>query len=211
MLYLLVSIGFIAAVALAANYFSKAGKLSAELARKLVHMSLGSSIFVTSLSSNKTWTAALISISLGAVVIAKESGLFESFRKVGRSTNGDMFYLIGALAALVLAGSQAAFGIAILVLTFADAMAALVGKAVGNHKVHVLGEAKSLEGSLAFAVVTAVIASLFVVVGPELVKGNYLLIAVLPAVLTPLEALSPKGIDNLTLPVVAVLAVNLLS
>jgi phytol kinase len=211
MIYVLISIALIAIIAVVANKLAIVHRISGELARKLVHMTLGLSIFTTSLMTNKTWTAALISLSLGAVIVAKESGLFESFRRVGRHSNGDLYYLIGALIALILASSQAAFAIAILVLTFADALAALVGKAIGRHKVKLLGETKSVEGSLTFALATAIIVAVFTLVGAPVIKGDYALIGILPIMLTPLEALSPKGLDNLTLPVVATLLVNLLS
>ncbi|MCW1908371.1 MAG: hypothetical protein KIH63_003445 [Candidatus Saccharibacteria bacterium] len=211
MIYVLISIILIATVAVVANILAKSGKLSAELARKLVHMTLGMSIFVTSIFSNKTWTAALLSISLGAVVIARESGLFSSFRKVGRRSNGDLYYLIGVLGALILASSQAAFGIAVLILTFADAAAAIVGKAAGKHQFHVIGETKSIEGSLTFLLVAAVIIATYVVFGPSSTRSDYILLAVLPLVLMIFELASPKGLDNLSLPIAATLLVNLLS
>jgi phytol kinase len=86
-------------------------------------------------------------------------------------------------------------------LTWGDALAAVVGERYGRHVYHVFGSTRSLEGSLAAfgfsAIATGIVLAGF---GIPDAAGAALVVA-LGAALA--EAISPWGLDNLTIPAVS--------
>lgn len=114
----------------------------------------------------------------------------------------------------------------ILVLAWADAAAAIIGRAVGRRRFTVLGATRSIEGSLAFvgfgAVAIAVSVALVGPAGwtsadgprnPVALAGALLggipggLLAVLPAAAG--EAVTPGGLDNLVVPALVAITLSL--
>jgi dolichol kinase len=92
------------------------------------------------------------------------------------------------------------FVCAIAVMGFADTAAALVGTHYGRHKIP--RTRKSVEGSLAFIVVTMAVFGLCGFSGAVTVVGGSLLAAAAELVL-------PLGLDNLSITVVVVLWLRL--
>ena len=97
-------------------------------------------------------------------------------------------------------------------MTWGDAMAAVIGRRIGRRRYTIAGSARSLEGSavmfLASWVATLVALLLLAPMPP--------LTAVVAAAMTALgatvvEAISPWGIDNLTVPAVSALILVLMS
>ncbi len=132
--------------------------------------------------------------------------------RVGRLSYGEFFFPIAAIVTALLATSKWEFAAAILVLGLADAAAALIGGQFGGtNSYKVFGQKKSRMGSLAFWIVATAIVSWFVqlsgaAVGPD----AYLSIFWLPLLLTATENLGVYGSDNLLVPLVAVIAFNLI-
>ena len=96
--------------------------------------------------------------------------------------------------------------IAILVMGYGDGLAAVIGTAYGKHPL-VFG--KSVEGTVAMFVASfAVTAIAMLVVAP----AGWLLSALVVAVVaTAVELVTPKGLDNLSVPGVAFLAYLLIT
>ncbi|RIA93699.1 phosphatidate cytidylyltransferase [Glomus cerebriforme] len=88
----------------------------------------------------------------------------------------------------------------IMAMTFGDASASIIGRKYGTHRV--MGR-KTIEGSLANFVVTMVAVPFFwyILSPPTLATRDYFTGALISAsVSTCLEAISPMGSDNLTVP-----------
>lgn len=96
---------------------------------------------------------------------------------------------------------------AVLVLMIADVMAAIIGKMIPIKKVEVVGAYKSIGGSTAFAV--GVFIALVLSFGSDL-EMIWWQIAVTITVLEVFEFLNFRGIDNVTLPISAMLLATLL-
>lgn len=94
--------------------------------------------------------------------------------------------------AAVLAGCAA--------LAFADPLAAIVGARFGQRRFHPLGHGRTLEGSLVFFVVAAALVAWIAAAHASGVTPWRLAIGC-GAVGTVVEALSPPGWDNLSIPV----------
>jgi hypothetical protein len=110
------------------------------------------------------------------------------------------------------AGRLSHFCIPVLTLTLADAAAALVGARHGAHRFGRPGREKSLEGSAAFFLAALPCACVPLRLWPEGGWAWTLLLSLdLALLLTLVEALSGNGLDNLTMPLAALLLLPTLS
>ncbi|TVQ06147.1 MAG: phosphatidate cytidylyltransferase, partial [Leptolyngbya sp. DLM2.Bin27] len=122
---------------------------------------------------------------------------------VGRNSLGTFFYAvsIGLLTAIFWPlGLPQYAALGILVMTWGDGLAALVGQNFGRHPYKIFGNQKSWEGSLAMATASLVVGLL--VLGltagfTPVVVGTAVVVAIAA---TLLETLSFYGLDNLTVP-----------
>ncbi len=179
-----------------------------EFARKLVHVGNGLLALSFPWLFETAWPV-LVVVGAGALVLCAtrmpgplRRHLGGALNGVERSSCGDLCFLLAIGLAFVLsAGNTLLYVVPILVLTFADAAAALVGVAFGRLRYGAAAGAKSLEGSAAFFGVALLCAGV-----PLLVFGGFgwreaLAIAVaLAFATTVLEAVATKGLDNLLVP-----------
>jgi phytol kinase len=97
-------------------------------------------------------------------------------------------------------------------LTWGDAMAAILGKQYGQIKYQVLGYTRSVEGSVSmflFSLVSTFLA-LWLLPSPTSGWENLGIALVVALVATLVEAVSPWGLDNLTIPASSGLVLYLL-
>lgn len=98
-------------------------------------------------------------------------------------------------------------------MTWGDAFAAIIGQRFGARKFTALGRTRSLEGSLsmfAFSFAATFLALIALSVAQPL-GASVALAFVVAVVATIVEAFSPFGIDNLTVPLSSALTLALLS
>ena len=125
-----------------------------------------------------------------------------ALRAARRDSQGETWFACGVcLAFLWTGGEPVAYGIAILVLGFADTAAALVGRRYGLPRRMPGGASKSVAGSSAFFAVALAVAFVGLHAAAGLPAGEALAsAALLASVTTLLEALSVRGLDNLVVP-----------
>ena len=131
--------------------------------------------------------------------------------RIPRKTVGEFYFpLAVALLFLLANGDPLLFCIPLLILTIADAAAALIGCNYGLHPYRTAAGRKSLEGSAAFLLCTFLLTEiplLFIHLPP----GTAIFIALtLAASMTLIEALSWRGLDNLLLPLTSFALLSLL-
>jgi len=175
-----------------------------EIVRKVVHIGTGNVILLA------WWLHIPASVGITASILAS-AVTFLSYRfpilpginSVGRKSFGTFFYAvsIGLLIAWFWPLQQPQYAaLGILVMTWGDGLAALIGQRFGQHHYKVWGREKSWEGSLTMALVSYFVSSL-VLLG---VQGNvwqtWVVSLAVALVATGLEAFSMFGIDNLTVP-----------
>lgn len=131
---------------------------------------------------------------------------------IRRPSAGDLCFPAAVAAVFVLsAGCVSSFCVPVLTLTLADAAAALVGTRHGAHRFGRPGREKSVEGSAAFFLVAFPCAYVPLLVWPEGGWGWTALLSLnLAALLTLVEAVSGNGLDNLTVPLAALLLLRTL-
>lgn len=201
---LLVALLYIALFA-GAEIWSRIASPDVETTRKMVHFGGGIiALFFPVLFSSHWPVLILASLFTIILLITKRSSFLRSVQGVERTTIGEIIYPLAIYTVFLLAtisGSYRNYAIAILILAMADAAAGIVGRRYGRHRYHVSGGSKSLEGSAAFFAVTFSIIIAGLLAGgaqpvPEIMAAA-MLVALL---LTGVEAVAPKGADNVTVP-----------
>jgi len=179
--------------------------LDAGFARKFIHVAVGMySLLTIHLFSERLWA---VIPPLAFVLINWldwRYGVVQAMTSSSRSNLGTVYFPVAFAAIVWFLWDRPALLVASLMpLTWGDAMAAIIGERYGRHTYRVLGSTRSLEGSLtAFgfgALSTGLVLAAF---GTPGAVGAALLTA-LGATLA--EAVSPRGLDNLTIPAVSAL------
>ncbi|HLZ14360.1 MAG TPA: hypothetical protein VKQ34_00015 [Candidatus Saccharimonadales bacterium] len=190
-----------------AEYLSRYKGVHSELTRKLVHILVGA--FVAFWPFFLSWRAIqLLSVAfLIVVLVSVKLNIFGSIHAVKRNALGEILFalVIGILA--LIANTKWVFAAAMLNLSVADGLAAVVGLAFGDGSTYrVFGRRKSVAGSLAFF-----FASLAIMVGYAAFSGaSYSAVTIiwLPALAAIAENLAVQGTDNLVIPLLVALVLT---
>ena len=202
---IIIVFGYLIALLIVAEILSRFYQTDSELTRKIVHIGTGNVILLAWWLQITADVILLASVVASLVAIASYFfPILPSVNGVGRNSLGTLFYAIsiGILTALFWQeGSKQFTAIGILVMSYGDGMAALIGQNWGQNPYQVLGNKKSIEGSLTMTLVSLFLTGLIL----TLVNGwqwQYLLVAAIVGIFaTMLETISQIGVDNLTVPV----------
>ncbi len=188
----------------------RARLLRGEPARKLLHIIIGSYVacwlyFLTFREIELLSLAMLV-----GVTISHKYHIFHAITDVKRKTWGDIFYAVGLSVTAIVAREPWIFAIAVLHMSIADGMAALVGTQFGKaNRYKVLGSTKSVVGTLTFMVVSFGLFVLFNHYHPSAIILPVMLS--MPVFLALTENVGVAGTDNILIPLlVAVIANGLL-
>jgi phytol kinase len=202
-------LGALSVLLFGVNTLQRRGRIGPEGGRKLVHLGMG----LVGLSlpwffrdARPVWLLALV----GGVVVAVVRFVPAATQRLGgvlggvsRSSLGDLYFPLGVALGFTLAhGDPVLYCGALGVLVFADTAGALVGVQWGRLRYSLFGNRKSIEGSAAVWLVSAVwLALVEITLGrsewPVALLGGVLA----AAAATVIEAVSGRGLDNLLLPV----------
>lgn len=187
--------------------------LRGEYARKFIHITSATYIAFWPLFLSQI-EIVLISLSFIVIlVITKKLGLFKSLRSIKRVSYGEIWYALGIGVCALLFTDSAVFAVAVLTMALADGMAAVVGVSFKNKAgvfmVH--GHKKSFAGTLTFIIVSFIINYIyFSKYGFDTLPAIlampvfYAMISFANAtILSVAEIFSPKGSDNIIVPVLA--------
>lgn len=192
-------------IVLLAELLHRYKSLDSEKARKVVHIGTGNVILLAWWLQMPAWVGITASIIASAItLLSYKFPILPGINSVGRKSFGTFFYSlsIGILVAWFWSLNQpqhAALGI--LVMTWGDGLAALIGQRFGKHCYTVWGIQKSWEGSLAMAVVSYVVSTLIFLCVYGNLWQTWAIPVAIALVATGLEAFSKLGVDNLTVPV----------
>lgn len=185
-----------------------------ERVRKGLHIMMSAVVLTFPWLFNAQWPVLVLTV-LGLGVMGALRGLREGagcvVHGVRRRSFGELWFpLAVGLLFLVTGDDPLRYGIPILVLGLADPAAALVGQRHGRVRYGARLGAKTAEGSLAFfAVATGAVLAPLLLTGESNAVGPALLVALFVGALTTLaEAVARRGLDNLLVPLVALLALE---
>lgn len=200
---LLVTGTWLGIVILLAECLSRYTAVGTEAVRKVVHIGVGNIILLAWWLEVPAWLGITASVLFSVLtVLSYRFPLLPSVSEVGRQSWGTFFYAlsIGLLITWFWPQLPQYAALGILVMTWGDGLAAVVGQRFGQHPYLAWGMKKSWEGSLTMALVSYVVSSL-IFLG---IQGNtwqtWLIPVAIALVATGLETFSKIGLDNLTVP-----------
>ena len=172
-----------------------------ELSRKIVHIGTGAVVPLAWFFAIPAWIAVPFAVLVTlATAINHRWRIVPGVEDVGRNSYGTVAYGLAITMLLVLCWPARADAVCagVLVMALGDGLAGLIGRSVNSARWTVLGQTKSVAGTLTMALV-----STLVLVGLMLVSGNAISWRValgISAMATALEQVSPAGLDNLSVP-----------
>ncbi len=191
------------------KFIDKKKNLNSELKRKLFHVSMGL-VMLTFPYLFTSWISVGILgiIALVFLILLKHTKLKDSIGTVLYSVNreslGEIFFAISVFVIFYWSkGDKVLYSIPILILTFADSTAALIGKNYGKKNLAEKTEdAKSIEGSFMFFMVAFLMSHIPILLFTNVGREESLIIsAIVGFNVALIEMISHTGNDNLLIPV----------
>ena len=202
------------------DYLVSRHALPRDISRKITHICAGSTIVFLPLFIDGDWSHYLnISVFVVWTVLLIQKGLFappddQAVKTMTRTGDrrellkGTLSFVLVAIICGTIYYKQFAGVLAMAMLGWGDGLAPIVGTRYGKMKYHILSD-KSVEGSLAF-LVGSIAAGLFfsyLIVPQSFHPSNIVAIAVIATIV---EGVSPKELDNLTIPLAVIVASSVL-
>ncbi len=191
--------------------------VSSELRRKALHLGTGLASLSFPIFLTGPWLVVAALALVTGWMLAVRAVPFLSTRfgcvlhDTGRKSYGELYFAFAVAGLLLLPQENPVFYVVpLLILTLADAAAAVVGRAFPVGILGGLAKGKTISGSAAFAGCAYLVASAFLASYTTLAFPEIFAVALSMALLTCLvEAISSRGFDNIAVPAVAWLVLHL--
>lgn len=206
MIELLATLSTIGLVLVISEILLQEKVLRGEVARKFVHILAGSFIASWAFFLDVRQIQILSAVLLCGVLVSKYLKIFRSVHGVTRKTWGEAFFAVSIGLCITLSSSPWVYAAAILHMSLADGLAAVIGTKFGRRNGYtVLGQYKTLIGTLTFFVTSVIITSGLVYYGNLVLSPHaLLLVAGLPLATTVTENIAVAGFDNIAVPMVVI-------
>jgi phytol kinase len=186
--------------------------VAGEQTRSLVHVM--SAILALGLPAlfGSPWPVVVMAMAFAATMLVSERvGLLGAIHDVPRRTLGAAMFPIGIAAAYALTGGHVpGYPIAVLALGLGDPAAAVAGRRLAHRQAAIWGARRSLEGSAVACLVSCVTTMAVLVVSGGVDRSLIVPVALAVGVSVSLaEATSPLGFDNVAIPVVAAIVMDI--
>lgn len=215
---LLIIAGGLAGLLLAVRACQRRWRMHPELARKLFHVGGGLAGLSLPWLFTEVWPVLAITASLTAALIAMRrvrqlrTGLGRVLGGIERFSLGELCFPVSVCTVYLACHEEILlYSVPILILTFADAGAALVGIRYGSLHYRTLDGVKTIEGSAAFFLLAFLSAYLPILLwAGEGGAAPFLIALTVGVLITVVEAVSWAGLDNLFVPVSSFLLLRVL-
>ncbi len=207
MLQIFIVILIVLILLLIAEYLWKFKHYHTEFTRKFIHIAVGS--FVAFWPYILSWDQIYLLATgfLVVIVISRFKSIFGSIHSIRRKTIGDFLFALAIIIVALITHDRLIFTIAILHLSLADGVAAIVGTRYGKkYRYKVFGQYKSVIGTMSFWLCSLVLISIFMII----TKGSviWFKIAYLPILAAALENIGVYGTDNIIVPVMIAIVLH---
>lgn len=218
---ILISILFIVCIMIAAKVFEKSGK---EVTRKFIHIMVSNWWIIAMVFFDNMWCAAIVpTIFVIVNYISYKSDLIKVMEREDGEENkdsmGTVYYAFSLLVlSLITFGPLASkiepfysklIGLCgAVVMGYGDGLAAVIGQRFKSKEYKIGDSKKTVAGSIAMFVIT-----LMIMIGFYYYVGaSYWIIKaiIVSVIMTIIEAVSPKGTDNISVPLLTSLLAGLL-
>lgn len=200
---LIVSYVFIFVVIGISTVLQKKQVLKDEGARKFIHIGVAHWWIIAMVFFDNVYFAIIPPITFIILNYASyKMNLIKSMERGGKGNLGTVYFPISLLILVLLTftdviGASPYIGaIGILIMGYGDGLAAVIGKKYGKHP---LAFGKSIEGSLTMFIVSFVVTFVILIRYGSLASALLVGLGVAIAA-TFIELFTPKGFDNLTVP-----------
>jgi phytol kinase len=213
-LALLISFIYVFAMIGIAEGLRKWRGYTVEFTRKFIHIAVGMWAYGTVLLFERRTFAIIPPLSFSVInTFSYWRGTFKAMETGEKENLGTIYFPISFAALIWLFWGHPHLLVASLMpMTWGDALAAIVGRRIGQHRYTIAGSTRSLEGSAAMflagwvATFVPLVLMSAGVIAPITAAG---IAAVTALGATVVEAVSPWGMDNLTVPAVSALILAL--
>lgn len=192
------------AVLLLNEWWWRSHSVHNEISRKFVHITVGS--FVAFWPFFLSWNEIrfLSGAFLVVVLISKYLKLFQAIHSVQRPTWGEIFFAAAVGIITFLTQDPWVYAAALLLMSLADGLAAIVGVQYGmRHRYAVFGATKSIVGTVTFGIVSFAI---LIILNQHIVTSMQIGWIIAVSLLASLiENIGVRGLDNLLIPVMVAL------
>jgi phytol kinase len=206
-------VGLFAVMTLALQVYRWSRPSDPELVRKLLHIGMGLVTLTLPWLFATNWPVLLLTggftLLLAALRFSRPlqrllGGIIDG---VSRRSMGEIYFPVAVgLLFLLSGGDPITFCIPVLILTLADASAALIGKRYGTLRYATSDGEKSVEGSIAFMIVALLSTQIPLLLFTDTGRVESVIIALTLSLLVMLlEAIAWRGLDNLFVPLGAFL------
>jgi len=206
--YILSSYGLIALIIILSTLLNKKGVMGSEGSRKFIHIGVANWYFLALIfieDSNDFWWLIIPPISFVVLnYISYKKQLISSMERDGKGNMGTVYYPIALLVVLILSFrvfNNSYLGLmGVMIMGYGDGLAAVIGSKYGKKDI---GNGKTLLGVLTMFFVSLITATTIVMILDGIA---YLWIGLIIALIaTLIEYITPKGLDNLSVPIVSTL------
>lgn len=201
---ILISFSYVFAALGIAEGLRIAGNYSLDFTRKFVHIAVGMWAVGTVLLFQNRWMAVIPpAFFIILNYVSYRQGAFKAIESKDKSNLGTVYFPLSFSIVILLLWDYPNLLVATLMpLTWGDAMAAILGKAYGHIKYTTSGHTRSVEGSVSMFLFSLISTFLALWLLPPMMAGwpSFGVAITISLVATFVEALSPWGLDNLTIP-----------
>ena len=182
---------------------SLVSKKHSELSRKVVHIGVCNWWIIVILFFNNMFLTCIVP-GLFCIInfISYKKDIFKSMERDDKKSLGTVYYAISCLVLTLLSflwfKNRLYAGIGLFTMGYGDGLAALVGSKFKSKKFVIFGNEKTVLGSI-----TMFIASFIAISILSMCFNQFSIIGVLfiSVIATLIEAISPYGLDNITVPI----------
>lgn len=207
---IIVSFAYIAIIIVAAKFFKKVGE---EASRKFIHIMLANWWFIAMYFFTNAFWACIVPICFVIInYISYKKNLISVMEREKQDGLGTVYYALSLFLITIYT-----FGIikrpevglcASLIMGYGDGLASIVGQSIESYEYKIGNTKKTLAGSATMLVISLILLGVFLYsAGSAFWVLKSIIIAV---VLTIVEAVSIKGTDNLTVPVIATILLSII-
>ena len=195
-----------------AELFLRRGWLTSEESRKFIHIAV-SNWWLIAMFLIKSYVYALIPPLTFAFLnyFSHKKRIFKSMEaNRGRAGLGTVYFPISLTLLVILSwwdgllSLNPYFGaVGVMIMGYGDGLAAVVGSRYGSKIFTIRGAKKSLEGSLIMFAVSFLISFIIIILMANLSLKAFVLAVLIAFISTLAEAFTPKGLDNITVPLLS--------
>lgn len=186
-----------------------------EGARKFIHIGVSNwwiLAWIFFQGENALWYAIVPPITFILLnYYSYKTNLIKSMERSGNGNLGTVYFPISLLILVIftfgVVNRPEIGAVGILVLGYGDGLAAVIGKAYGKKK---LVNNKSLEGSLTMFVASLVVVTVILLVSGVALVTTLVAATIVSVLATVIELYTPKGLDNLTVPLFSSLIIYII-